>query len=74
VHAGVQAADCHPAGEITTRTVWDETVEAAQQRRLSAARRASQQDDLAGLDSRRDPVEGRAIGLGVSVTDALKRD
>jgi len=41
VHAGVQAADRHPAGEIPARAMWDETVEAAQQRRLSAARRPS---------------------------------
>src|SRR2546428_14100990 len=74
VYARVQAADRHPAGEIPTRAVWDETVEAAQQRGLSAARRPPQQDDLAGLNGRGDPVEGLALGLGVPVADALKRD
>src|ERR1700682_2487637 len=71
---GIEAGDHDPAAELTTRAVRNQAVEAAKQRRLSAARRAAEQDHLAGFDGGRDLAQGRPVGLRVAIADGIKRD
>src|ERR1700730_17715588 len=55
----VEAADDDAATELAAGAVGDEAVEAAKQRRLSAARGAAEEDHLAGLHRCRDVTQRR---------------
>ena len=70
----VEAAHYDPAAELAAGAVWDEAVQAAKQRRLSAARGAAKEDHLAGLDRGRDLAQGRPVGFRVAIAHGVKRD
>ena len=59
VRARVEAADLDPAGEAAAVEMRHEPGERPQQRRLAAAGRPEQRDDLAGLELERDVAQGR---------------
>ena len=70
----VEAADHDPAAELAAGAVRNQAVQAAEQRRLSAAGGPPEEDHLAGVHRGRDVAQGRPVGLRVAIADGVKRD
>src|SRR5438094_7376566 len=70
----VEAADHDPAAKLAAGAVWNQAIQAAKQRRLSAARSPADEDHLAGVHGGRDVAQGRLFGLRVAIADSVKRD
>ncbi len=71
---GVEAVDHHAATEVAPTAVRNQSIQAAEQRRLTAPRRPTNQNDVPGVDPGGEVGDHRLLRLRVAEGQAVKRD